>query len=209
MAGNNGCAKDFVSAALDVNLYEAFLLTVRRRAINFMHGNGERLYRNLQSIGLAHIQTHVCDFRVGKRTPGNDQFAQALPAAEQRVLHHDMCSSPCSMGVLMFQAHVTGGIDVWIAAAQEVVDAYTVDDVVIDPRYFESELPDIWQMANTGEDGINRHRISVVIANEVDPLLAIFHAQGNHRGVQVNFDAIARKRIGKNLGGIAFFLAEE
>ena len=68
---------------------------------------------------------------------------------------------------------------------------------------------DVGHPAGAGEDGIDRDRALVVVADEIDELLPVFHAHLDGRGVEPHLDAIARERIGQDLRGVAFFLGQE
>ena len=63
--------------------------------------------------------------------------------------------------------------------------------------------------AGAGEDGIDRYRASVVVADQIDEFLLAFHAHVDGPGVQPHLDAIARESIRQDLRGVAFFLGQE
>ena len=49
----------------------------------------------------------------------------------------------------------------------------------------------------------------VIVTDEIDDLSSSFHAHVDDPGVEMYLDAIAGQRVGKNLCGLAFFLAQE
>ena len=113
------------------------------------------------------------------------------------------------MGELVLQAGVARGVDARIAGLQEVVDPDAGDRVAVDAGGLEIEALDVRQAAGAGEDGIDRHRALVVVADEIDELLAVFNAHLDGFGIEPDLDAVAREGIRKKLRGVAFLLGQE
>ena len=149
------------------------------------------------------------DLRIGVGAPRNRQRAQSLATEEERVLYHDARRSVGGMRELVLEAGVAGGIDARIAGLQEIVDPDAARGIVVDTRGLQIHALDVGHPAGAGEDGIDRHRAFVVVADEIDELLPVFHAHVDGRGVQPHLDAIAREGIREDLRGVAFFLGQE
>ena len=84
-----------------------------------------------------------------------------------------------------------------IAGPQKIVDVDAVAAVVVDAGGLQIQTVDIRHAAGTGEDGIDGDRAVVVVADEIDDLLAAFHAHVDGSGVEPHLDAIAREGIGQ------------
>src|SRR5260221_10125896 len=103
------------------------------------------------------------------------------------------------MGKLMLEARVAGGVNSRIARLQEIVDAHAGDRVAVNTRSFQVESLDVWQAAGAGQDGVDRNRAFVVVADEIDKLLTVFNAHPDRRGIEPHLDAVAREGIRQNL----------
>ena len=209
VTGDDRRAENPVRSLLDVDLHEAHLLVVGDRTIDVVHRDGEGLHRNVPLARLPHIEADVSDLRVGISAPGNRQRAQPLATGEERVLNRDARRGVGGIVELVLQAGVAGGIDARIAGPQEIIDVDAVAAVVVDAGSLQIQTVDIRHTAGAGEDGIDGDRAVVVVTDEIDDLLAAFHAYVDGAGVEPYLDAIAREGIGQYLRGVALFLGQE
>jgi len=143
------------------------------------------------------------------RAPRNRQCTQTLTTEKQRILNHDACRRVGGMSEIVFQAGIAGGINAPVAAAQEMIDPDVCDSVEIDARGFQIQAVDIRYPACADQNGIDRYRDAVVVANQLDELLPAFQAHVDGSGVQAHLDAVARKCIREELCGVALFLGQE
>ena len=209
MTGDDCRAEYPVRPLLDVDLHEAHFLVVGDRAVHVVHRDGEGLHRDVPLARLPHIKPDMSDCRIGVGAPRNRQCTQTLTAEEQRILNHDARRRVGGMGELVLQAGIAGGIDAPVAAAQEIIDPDAGDSVEIDARGFQIQAVDIRYPACADQNGIDRYRDAVVVADQIDELLPAFHAHVDGSGVQAHLDAVARKCIREELCGVALFLGQE
>lgn len=109
----------------------------------------------------------------------------------------------------MLQADIASRIDAGIAGSQEVVGPDSRRFVVIDARCVQAHILDIRCPAATGKDGVDGHCARVVVADEIDELIAALQAYAHGLGVQPNFNAIVCEGIGQDLRSVALFLGQE
>src|SRR5438552_8068506 len=124
-------------------------------------------------------------------------------------MHSDACGSAGGVSEFVLQAGISGSVNAGITGLQEVVDADPGSGVTVDARGLQIEALDVRQAAGARQDGIDRHRALIVVADEIDELLAVFHAHLDGFGIESDLDTVARKTIRKKLRGVAFFLGQK
>ena len=124
-------------------------------------------------------------------------------------MHSDACGSAGGVSEFVLQAGISGSVNAGITGLQEVVDADPGSGVTVDARGLQIEALDVRQAAGARQDGIDRHRALIVVADEIDEFLAVFHAHLDGFGIESDLDTVARKAIRKKLRGVAFFLGQK
>ena len=109
----------------------------------------------------------------------------------------------------MLQARIAGGIDAPIAGPQKIIDVDAVATVVVNAGGLQIQTVGVRHTAGAGEDGIDGDRAVVVVTDEIDDLLAVFHTYIDGASVEPYLDAIVCEGIGQYLRGVSFFPWEE
>src|SRR5664279_4663397 len=110
------------------------------------------------------------------------------------------------MRELMLQTNVARGVNSRIAGLQKIVHPHADGCVAVNTGGFEIEPLDVWQSTGAGKNGIDRNRALVVVTDEIDQLLASFHAYPDGLGIEPDLDTVACEGIRQDLCGVAFFL---
>src|SRR5665213_679473 len=156
------------------------------------------------------VEADMSDLRVGIGTPRNGERTPFFAAAEERVRNRKQRRCLRSRGKFVRKADISGGIDVPVCRLKEIIYPNALYGIESDPGLFQLQSFHIRDSAHAGQYVVDGDRARDVVADMIDQFLAARgRPDGDHRGVQMDLDAVARQRFGQYLGGIAFFLGQE